>query len=60
MTQFEIELRNGARYEVSALIRPDAHTSAYVREQLFQILHERYGVNNESEIKTFRYPILGV
>ncbi|MBI1329504.1 MAG: hypothetical protein GC166_06335 [Alphaproteobacteria bacterium] len=54
-TFFEIELQDGRHIETTAMILPDAHTSAYVREALLRVLHERFGLNDESTIKTFRY-----
>jgi hypothetical protein len=55
MTNFEIELNNGAHYRVAALLHPDAHTSAYLTAELERILRERYGLNGEALIKEFRY-----
>lgn len=59
LTTFFIELQSGKRVRLAALLRPDEHTSTYVRQELTRILHERYGANNESSIKTFRYQVGG-
>ena len=56
-TLFDIELTCGARLQLTALIRPDEHTSTYVRGELLRLVRERFGANSEPEIKTFDYQV---